>query len=59
MQYRAVAALREILADDYARNIIIVAHSGVLRALENNLRGLRVDDPWETVEKGGYRIWTE
>ncbi|MBQ9060974.1 MAG: histidine phosphatase family protein [Firmicutes bacterium] len=59
MQYRAVAALREILADDFARNIIIVAHSGVIRALENNLRGLRVDDPWEPVEKGGYRIWTE
>ena len=59
MQYRAMAALRKILADDYARNIIIVAHSGVIRALENNLRGLRVDDPWEPVEKGGYRIWTE
>lgn len=59
MQYRAVAALREILADDYARNIIIIAHSGVIRALENNLRGLRVDDPWETMEKGSYRIWTE
>ena len=59
MQYRAVAALREILADDYARNVVIVAHSGVIRALENNLRGLRVDDDWEPLPKGGIRIWTE
>ena len=59
MQYRAVAALRDILADDYARNIIIVAHSGVIRALENNLKGLRVDDPWEPLEKGSWRVWME
>lgn len=59
MQYRAVAALRDLLADDYARNVIIVAHSGVIRALENNLKGLRVDDSWEPLEKGAYRIWTE
>ena len=59
MQYRAVKALRSILAEDYGRNLIIVAHSGVIRALENNLKGLRVDDPWDPVEKGSYRIWTE
>ena len=59
MQYRTVAALRDILEDDYARNVIIVTHSGVIRALENNLRGLRVDDDWELVGKGQYRIWTE
>lgn len=57
MQYRAVAALREILEDDYARNIIIVAHSGVIRALENNLRGSRVDDEWEPLGKGDLRVW--
>lgn len=57
MQYRAVAALREILAEDYARNIVIVAHSGVIRALENNLKGLRVDDEWEPLDKGGFRVW--
>lgn len=59
MQYRAVAALREILAEDFARNIVIVAHSGVIRALENNLKGLRVDDDWQPLEKGGIRIWQE
>lgn len=56
MQYRAVRGLREILGNDDARNIIIVAHSGVIRALENNLKGLRVDDEWEPLEKGGMRI---
>ena len=57
MQYRAVAALREILADDDARNIVIVCHSGVIRALENNLKGLRVDDEWEPLPKGNLRVW--
>ena len=56
MQYRAVRALRRILKDDDASDIIIVTHSGVIRALENNLRGFRVDDPWEGIDKGGFRI---
>ena len=59
LQYRAVGALRRILQEDYARNIIIVAHEGVLRAIENNLNGLRVDDPWEPIHKGGCRVWEE
>ncbi len=59
VQYRAVTTLRNILQDDYARNIIIVAHAGVLRAIENNLKGQRVDDPWEPIDKGTCRIWTE
>lgn len=57
MQYRAVKALREILASDDGKNMIIVAHSGVIRALENNLKGYRVDDEWDPVEKGCVRIW--
>ena len=57
MQYRVIKALREILAGDDGKNIIIVAHSGVIRAMENNLKGLRVDDEWDPVEKGGIRIW--
>lgn len=58
MQYRVVAALRNLLAEDYARNVIIVTHSGVIRALENNLKGLRVDDEWEPLDKGDFRVWT-
>ena len=57
MQYRAKAALREILANDDARNIVIVAHSGVIRALENALKGLQVEDEWEPLPKGAYRAW--
>ena len=57
MQYRVMKTLREILSSDYGKNVIIVAHSGVIRAIENNLNGLRVDDPWEPVDKGGFRLW--
>lgn len=57
MQYRAVKGLRRILAGDFGKNIVIVAHSGVIRALENNLKGLRVDDEWEPLSKGSCRIW--
>ncbi len=56
MQYRAVSAFREILRKDDARCIIIVAHSGVIRALENNIKGFRVDDDWESLDKGDFRM---
>ncbi|MDO4869856.1 MAG: histidine phosphatase family protein [Bacillota bacterium] len=52
MQYRVVRALREILASDDGKNIIIVFHAGVIRAIENNLKGLRVDDEWHKIDKG-------
>ena len=35
---------------------MIVAHSGVIRALENNLKGMRVDDMWEHVPKGRFTL---
>ena len=57
LQYRVVGALRKLLASDDGRNIIIVAHSGVIRAIENNLKGLRIDDDWEPVAKGDFRVW--
>lgn len=57
LQYRVIGALRKLLASDDGRNIIIVAHSGVIRAIENNLKGLRIDDDWEPVAKGDIRIW--
>lgn len=56
VQYRAVCMMRSILNDDDSRDIIIVSHSGVIRALENNLKGKRVDDPWEEIPKGGFVI---
>ena len=56
MQYRVLAAFRNILRNDDAKDIIIVAHGGVIRALENNISGKRVDDPWDPVEKGGLHM---
>ena len=52
MQYRVIKCLRQILASDDGKNIIIVAHSGVIRTIENNIKGLRVDDEWQKIEKG-------
>lgn len=56
LQYRVLAAFREILRNDDAKDIIIIAHSGVLRVLENNINGLRVDDDWEPMDKGTFRM---
>ena len=56
MQYRALAAFRDILRNDDAKDIIIVAHSGVIRALENNILGKQVHDDWEPVPKGELRM---
>lgn len=58
VQYRAVKALRRILLEDSSRDIILVTHSTVIRALENNLKGLRVDDPWEQLSKNDFRVIT-
>lgn len=56
MQYRAVKTLRKILENDDSKEIIIVAHSGVIRALQNNLEGKRVNDEWTPVPKGGFVV---
>ncbi len=56
IQYRAVKALRRILQEDDSRDIVIVTHSGIARAIENNLKGLRVDDDWDSIPKGGFRL---
>ena len=58
MQYRVLAAFREILRNDDAKDIIVVTHSGVIRALENNILGKRVDDEWEPLAKGEFRMLT-
>ena len=56
VQYRAVKVLRQILESDDSKALVIVTHSAVIRALENNLKGMRVDDPWEPAGKCSYRI---
>lgn len=54
VQYRAVKALRKILEADSSHDIVIVTHSTVIRALENNLKGKKVDDEWRPVPKNSY-----
>lgn len=56
MQYRAVKALKDILKEDKSKDILIVSHKGVIRALENNLRGKGVEQDWQELENGGIRI---
>lgn len=56
VQYRAAKTLRKILETDESQDILIVSHSAVIRSLENNLKGLQVDDDWESVDKCSYRI---
>ena len=55
VQYRAVKALRIILKADSSRDRVIVSHSAVIRALENNLKAMQVDDYWDPVDKCSYR----
>lgn len=56
LQYRAVKKLIHILKKDNCQDVILVAHSGVLRALNNNLYGGDVSDEWEPVGTGKVRI---
>jgi len=56
VQYRAVKALRKILETDDSQDIVIVSHSAVIRSIENNLKGMKVDDPWDPISKCDYRI---
>ena len=59
LQYRVMAGLRTILQDDFAKNIIIVTHEDVIRAMENNLKELRIDDGWEPAAPGEYHVWVD
>ena len=55
VQYRSVKALRRIFETDPSTVIMIVSHSAVIRSLENNLKGLKVDDIWKPIGKCDYR----
>lgn len=57
MQYRVVGALRELLRFDDAKDIILVVHSNVCRALEQNINGRRVDDEWVPMAAGSFRMF--
>jgi len=56
LQYRVINALKKILKNDDNKDIIITAHSGVLRVIENNLQGGDVADEWEKMKNGEVRV---
>lgn len=56
LQYRVCKTLARILKDDNSYDIVIVAHSGVLRVIENNLKGGDVAEPWEKLNNGEVRV---
>ena len=47
--------MKEILRKDPSRDLLIVAHKGTLRVLENNILGKRVEDSWESLSPGEFR----
>lgn len=56
LQYRTVKSLIGILKTDSSPEIFIVAHSGVIRCIETNLRGGSVEDEWQKPDTGQIRV---
>ena len=56
LQYRTVKSLIDILKKDSSPEIFIVAHSGVIRCIETNLRGGSVEDEWQKPDTGQIRV---
>lgn len=56
LQYRVVNCLAEILKTDPAEDLVLTAHSGVLRAVSNNLKGMDISAPWDKLKNGGMEI---
>ncbi len=56
LQYRVIKSLVDVLKKDDDKEIFIVAHSGVIRCIETNLKGGNVDDAWEKTGNGEIRV---
>lgn len=56
LQYRVVKGLVRILKEDDRLDVVIVAHKGVLRVIENNIKERDVSDPWNAMENGEVRV---
>ena len=56
LQYRVVKALRRLLQSSPPGDLVIVAHKGVLRAVENNLADRGVEDAWTPMAAGAVRM---
>ena len=56
LQYRVIKTLICILRKDPSPDVILTAHSGVLRAVCNNLAGKDIADSWEKMKNGEVRV---
>ena len=56
LQYRVIKTLVGILRNDPSPDVIVAAHSGVLRAIANNLEGKDISDSWDKMENGEIRV---
>ena len=56
LQYRVIKCLISILRKDMAQDVILTAHSGVLRAISNNLEGKDISEDWEKMKNGEVRV---
>lgn len=56
LQYRVLKRLTGILKEDSASDLIFVAHSGVLRAIGNNLKGKDISERAEKLGNGEMEI---
>ena len=56
LQYRVNKTLIDLLKNDSADDIVITAHSGVLRVICNNLKGKDVSEDWDKLNNGEIRI---
>ena len=56
LQYRVIKTLIGILKNDPSPDVIVAAHSGVLRAIANNLEGKDISDSWDKMENGEIRV---
>ena len=52
LQYRCVSCLRDILASDDSRDILIVSHAGVIKCLYGNLMGRDIEWAFDRCRPG-------
>jgi len=50
LQYRVLEAMKKILKCDKNKDVVIVAHKGVIRVIHNNLNGKGVEENWNGIE---------
>lgn len=60
LQYRVLKRLKELLKKEIHRDVLIVAHSGVIRVISNALAGLDVtSDSYNPLQNGEFTVITK